>query len=141
MIVMLVIDGTNMVFGRLASQLAKKLMLGEEVHLINAEKMVIRGNPAQISGRYLVKRGLKHKGTPEHSPSWSRVPHILVKRMMRGMLPRKTVRGKDALHRLRVYTGNPKNLKENLKLDNAAFDGISKHITVHGLCKSIGYTG
>jgi large subunit ribosomal protein L13 len=140
-IVMLVIDGTNMVFGRLASQLAKKLMLGEEVHLINAEKMVIRGNPAQISGRYAVKRRLKNKGTPEHSPVWSRVPHTLVKRMIRGMLPRKTTRGKDALHRLKVYTGNPKNLKENLKLENATFDGISKHITVHELCRSIGYTG
>jgi large subunit ribosomal protein L13 len=138
---MLVIDGTNMVFGRLASQLAKKLMLGEEVHLINAEKLVIRGNPAQISGRYLIKRGLKHKGTPERSPTWSKVPHMLVKRMIRGMLPRKTMRGTDALHRLRVYTGNPKNLKENLKLENATFDGISKHITVHEICRSIGYTG
>ena len=138
---MLVIDGTNMVFGRLASQLAKKLILGEEVHLINAEKLVIMGNPAQISGRYLVKRGLKNKGTPEHSPVWSRVPHLLVKRMIRGMLPRKTMRGKDALHRLRVYTGNPKSLQENLKLENATFDGISKHITIYALCKSIGYAG
>ncbi len=138
---MLVIDGTNMVFGRLASQLAKKLMLGEEVHLINAEKLVIRGNPSQIADRYLVKRGLRHKGTPERSPTWSRIPHILVKRMIRGMLPRKTARGNDALHRLRVYSGNPKRLQENLKPEGATFDGRSKHITIQGLCRKIGYTG
>lgn len=138
---MLVVDGTNMIFGRLASQIAKKLIGGEEVHLINAEKMVIRGNPAQIAGRYLTKRGIKHKGTPERSPVWSRVPHMLVKRMIRGMLPRKTTRGKDALGRLRVYTGNPKRMHESIKFEGAAFDGVSKHITVHALCRRIGYTG
>jgi large subunit ribosomal protein L13 len=138
---MLVIDGTNMVFGRLASQVAKKLMLGEEVHLVNAEKMIIRGNPVEITGRYRIKRTLKNKGTPEHSPVWSKVPHMLVKKMIRGMLPRKTLRGIEALHRLRVYTGNPKNLKENLKVENATFDGISKHVTIHEICRSIGYQG
>jgi large subunit ribosomal protein L13 len=138
---MLTIDGTNMIFGRLASQVAKKLMNGEEVNLVNAEKMVIMGNPVQISGRYKLKRTIKHKGTPEHSPVWSRVPHMLVKKMIRGMLPRKTTPGKDALARLKVYTGNPRNLKENIKLENATFDGVSKHITVHELCRSIGYTG
>jgi len=138
---MLIIDGTNMVFGRLASQIAKKLLTGEEVHLINAEKLVIRGNPKQISDRYLVKRGIRNKGTPERSPTWPKVPHLLVKRMIRGMLPRKSSRGKAALGRLRVYTGNPKNFKEGPRLEGAEFDGVSKHITVHDLCRTIGYTG
>jgi large subunit ribosomal protein L13 len=136
-----VVDGTNMVFGRLASQIAKRLISGEEVHLINAEKLVIVGNPKQISGRYLTKRGIRHKGTPERSPVWPRIPHMLVKRMIRGMLPRESSRGRDALRRLRVYTGNPKKLEGNLKLEKAAFDGISKHITIHELCRSIGYPG
>lgn len=136
-----VVDGTNMVFGRLSSQIAKRLMSGEEVHLINAEKLVIVGNPKEISQRYLTKRGLRHKGTPERSPVWPKIPHMLVKRMVRGMLPRESTRGKDALKRLRVYSGNPKNLQGNLKLEKADFDGISKHITIKDLCKSIGYSG
>jgi large subunit ribosomal protein L13 len=138
---MQVVDGTNMIFGRLASQIAKRLIKGEEIHLINAEKLVIIGKPEQISQRYLTKRGIRHKGTPERSPVWSRVPHLLVKRMIRGMLPRKSSRGVAALKRLRVYTGNPKKLEINLKVDNATFDGVPKHTTVYDVCKSIGYSG
>ena len=139
--ILMIVDGTNMIFGRLASQIAKKLLLGEEVHLINAEKIVIVGDPAQISQRYLTKRGLRHKGTPERSPVWPKVPHMLVKRMIRGMLPRETSRGKDALGRLRVYTGNPKNLSGPAKVEAAEYDGVSKHITIHQLCRSIGNSG
>lgn len=139
--IMQIIDGTDMVFGRLASQIAKKLLLGEEVYLINAEKIVIKGDPKQIRERYLEKRGLKNKGTPERSPVWPKVPHMLVKRMIRGMLPRKTKRGLAALRRLMVYTGNPKNLKTSLEIEGADFDGVSRHITIHELCRNIGYTG
>jgi len=138
---MQVVDGTNKIFGRLASRLAKRLVMGEEIHLINAEKLVIIGNPKQISQRYLTKRGIHHKGTPERSPVWPRIPHMLVKKMMKGMLPHENTRGRDALRRLRVYTGNPKKLDAALKVEGADFDGISKHITIHELCKSIGYPG
>ncbi len=138
---MIVIDGTNMVFGRMASQIAKKVIGGEEVHLINAEKIVIKGNPAQIGQRYLTKRGLRHKGTPERSPVWSRVPHMLVKRMIRGMLPMKSSRGKVALGKLMVYTGNPKKLNTSVNLEDATYDGVSRHITIYDLCKTIGYQG
>jgi ribosomal protein L13 len=66
---------------------------------------------------------------------------MLVKRMIRGMLPRETSRGKAALKKLRVYTGNPKNLAASGKMENAEYDGVSKHITIQDLCRSIGYSG
>ncbi|VVC03336.1 50S ribosomal protein L13 [Candidatus Bilamarchaeum dharawalense] len=138
---MQVINGENMIFGRLASQIAKRLIKGEEVHLINAEKLVIVGNPEQITQRYLTKRGIRHKGTPERSPVWPKVPHLLVKRMVRGMLPMKSSRGKTALGKLRVHTGNPKRLEVNTNIENATFDGVSKHVTIYEICKSIGYSG
>jgi|WetSurMetagenome_2_1015567.scaffolds.fasta_scaffold210235_3 large subunit ribosomal protein L13 len=139
--IMQVIDGTNKIFGRLASRLAKKLVTGEEVHLINAEKLVIIGNPKEICQRYLTKRGLKNKGTPERSPVWPRIPHMLVKKMISGMLPHENSRGRAALKRLRVYTGNPKKLEAAVKIEGADFDGLSKHVTINELCKSIGYSG
>ncbi|MFH1393690.1 MAG: 50S ribosomal protein L13 [Candidatus Micrarchaeota archaeon] len=138
---MIVIDCKNLIFGRVASHAAKQALNGEEVHLINAEQMVVCGNPTQISDRYKQKRRLQNKGTPEHSPRWPRVPHMLVKRMVRGMLPRKTMRGREAMKRLMVYAGNPKNLEGNAKLAKAEYDGVTKHITILGLCKSLGYTG
>ncbi len=138
---MQVLDATNMIFGRAASQIAKRLILGEEVRIINAEKFVLVGNPEQIVERYLIKRRLRHKGNPEKSPTWSKVPHLLVKRMVRGMLPIKTASGRAAIKRLKVFTGNPENLNQNLKLEKASYDGLSKHITVHDLCKKMGYSG
>lgn len=141
MILMQVIDGTNMIFGRLASRVAKKLVSGEEVHLINAEKLVIMGNPKEIQQRYLTKRGLRNKGTPERSPVWPKIPHMLVKRMISGMLPHENSRGKAALGRLRVYTGNPKKLLNGSGIEGAAYDGVSKHTTIYDICKSIGYSG
>lgn len=141
MMLMTVVDGSSMVFGRLASRIAKRLLLGEEVHLINAEKLVIVGNPSQIRERYLVKRGIRHKGRPEKSPVWPKVPHMFVKRMVRGMLPRESSRGREALKRLRVYSGNPKNLSGDMKVEDAAYDGVSKHLTILEICRSIGYSG
>ena len=138
---MIVVDGTDMIMGRMASQISKKLIEGEEVHLVNAENIVLVGNPKQIVERYKQKRRLINKANPEHSPMWSKVPYLLVKRMIRGMLPRKKMKGRDALRKLRVYNGNPKNLEVNFKPEKASFDGISKHITVVELCKNLGYSG
>lgn len=138
---MIVVDCSNMIFGRVASQAAKRMLGGEEVHLINAERMVICGNPKAIADRYKVKRRLQNKGTPEHSPKWPRVPHLLVKRMVRGMLPRKTARGRAALKKLMVYGANPKSLKGNITFEDAKFDGLSKHITIRQLCDALGYSG
>ena len=138
---MQIIDATNTRFGRAASQIAKKLIQGEEIHIINAENFVLVGDPKVIVERYITKRGLKNKANPEKSPKWSKVPHMLVKRMVRGMLPIKAARGRAALARLRVFTGNPNNASANLKLEKAEFDGVSKHITINDLCRMMGYSG
>ena len=80
---MIIIDGTDCIFGRLATKIAKKALQGEEVQLINAEKMVMQGNPKEIAEKYLERRRAKHKGNPENAPKWPRLPHMLVKRMIK----------------------------------------------------------
>jgi large subunit ribosomal protein L13 len=135
---MITIDGTDCIFGRLATRIAKKALAGEEMHLINAEKIVILGNKSAILEKYATRRHLVHKGNPELSPKWPNVPHMLVKRMIRGMLPWKTSRGKAAYRRIIVYTGNPKHLTAaGFECDR--YDGISKHMTIIEVCKKIGY--
>lgn len=137
---MIIIYGENMVFGRLASQVSKKLLAGEEVHIINSEKIIFTGNPDYLKNRYLQKRRLQNKACPEHSPKWPRVPNMFVKRLLRGMLPWKKARGKAAFERLFVYAGNPKKLKSNIHIENARFDvGQLKYITVKELCRGLGY--
>jgi len=137
---MIVIDGTDVIFGRMATQVAKKALEGEEVHIINSEKIILNGSPPVIIKKYHERKRAKNKADPEKSPKWPKVPHMLVKRMIRGMLPRKTAKGTAAYKRIMVYTSNPKQLKPSeLKLKK--HDGISPHITVHRLCKMMGYMG
>jgi len=139
---MIVVDGKGLIFGRVASHIAKAVLTGEDVHLINAEEMVLSGDPKMITDKFHLRRAAKHKGTPEHSPKWPKVPHMLVKRMIRGMLPYKYPRGKAALKKLMVYTGNPKNLSPG----GADFGKPeprkgSRRIKILDLCRMIGYSG
>ena len=45
---MKIIDGTNAVLGRLASYVAKKVLKGEEVIILNCEHILITGNKKSI---------------------------------------------------------------------------------------------
>ena len=136
---MIVLDGNRLIFGRLATHVAKKLLQGEEVHVINAENIVITGDRLGIIERYRQRRRLQHKGTPEHSPVWPRMPNLLVRRMIRGMLPWKSSRGKEAYKRLRVYSSNPKRLANPVTLETAKLAREElPHMTVLELCRQLG---
>lgn len=134
----MIIDGTEMVLGRLASRIAKKLMQGEEVHLINAEKIVVSGSPNRIMADYLQKRRLQQKATPEYSPKWPKVPHLMVRRVIRGMLPFRKAKGRAAFRKLKVYAGNPALKGELVKFENLKNRGFSKHITIEEMCRRMG---
>jgi len=138
---MAVVDGKGMIFGRMASRIAKAVLEGQEVQLINAEQIVISGDPKVITGKFLLRRRAKHKGTPEHSPKWPKVPHMLVKRMIRGMLPWKAARGRAAYKRLMVYTGNPKGLSPGADFGAAVPKKGARYIRILDLCRMIGYSG
>jgi len=105
---MVVIDGDGLILGRLASLTAKRLLAGEHIHIINAEKVVISGSKRHILEHYLEKRS---RGTKEKGPYYPRRPDNIVKRTVRGMLPYKRRRGREALSNLRVYVGVPRELE------------------------------
>jgi large subunit ribosomal protein L13 len=129
------IDGTNAILGRLASFAAKKLLSGESVNIVNAEKIIITGNPKKIVGEYLKKR---RKGSPQHGPFFPRRPDLIVRRTIRGMLP-KTNKGRVAFKVLRVYIGVPEVLK-NEKFESVAIKDIKvDYITIGRVAKSLGW--
>ena len=68
-------------------------------------KILVSGSLAYEVARLNSLKGQKSKQNPEHSPKYPRVPHMLFKRIVRGMLPKRNSRGRDALHRLRAYSG------------------------------------
>ncbi|MEM2542212.1 MAG: 50S ribosomal protein L13 [Candidatus Korarchaeum sp.] len=117
----LVIDAENKILGRVASLVAKELLNGKRVAIVNAEKAVISGNPQTILKKYLTRRSIKSKINPRMSPVQPRTPDRIVWKTVRGMLPMKKAKGREALRRLRVFIGVPEELA-----------GVEKDIVIRG---------
>jgi large subunit ribosomal protein L13 len=110
----ILIDAENAVLGRMASEVAKKLQLGYEVEVVNIEKAAIIGKKKDIVSRYKAK---VERGQPHAGPFVPRPPHLLAKRIVRGMLP-KGSHGKELLGNVRFHIGNPTGKKgQKLKCD------------------------
>jgi large subunit ribosomal protein L13 len=103
----MIVDATGLVLGRLASVTATHLLAGDEVKIVNAEKAIITGRRESIYEEYFASRDRGHK---ERGPYFPRRPEMILKRTVRGMLPYKLKRGRDAMSRLRIYVGVPSDL-------------------------------
>ena len=157
----LIIDGQDMVLGRLASYTAaiilekkdemevntpqgKKSIRPAEhdkVFIINADKVVISGDPNGITQRYLDRIHKKTNTNPRRGPFMPRTPETIVKRAIRGMVPHRQHKGKVALKKLKVFVGKPSDLPEG---ETIYFDSASAkkftcpRITVGELGRRIG---
>jgi large subunit ribosomal protein L13 len=105
----MIIDASNLIMGRLASYVAKQAMLGNKVDIVNSEKAVISGKRENVFNDYLSKREM---GTPFKGPFISRLPDRLLRRAIRGMLPYKKPRGREAYKKIMCYTGVPNEFKD-----------------------------
>ncbi|MHA1840285.1 MAG: 50S ribosomal protein L13 [Candidatus Ranarchaeia archaeon] len=138
----LYIDGDYSILGRVGTHIASKLIEGFTVELVNAEKMIISGDPKSILERYKERFKIRTKTTPWRGPFHYRRPDMFVRRTIRGMLPWKKPSGKSAYHRLRVYIGVPGDLKETefTKIKDASASRLNKRfITVADLCRQLGW--
>lgn len=133
MIIMPVIDGKNAILGRLASKAAKQLLNGENVSIVNAERIIITGSPQSIKEKYLARR---RRGSAHHGPYYPTRPDLIVRRTVRGMLPYKTNKGRDAFKKLRVYVGTPQDVSDVQKMEASI---KSNYITVGEVAKTLGW--
>ena len=127
-----IIDGTNAVMGRLASYAAKQALLGEEIVIVNCDKVMITGSKADIRSKFNERR--KRIGSGQKGPKYSRSPEMIVKRAIRGMLSHRQSRGKSALARIRCYRGLPEEFKESKKIVSGK-ENKTKYIHVEELKK------
>ncbi|MBU4374737.1 MAG: 50S ribosomal protein L13 [Candidatus Methanoperedens sp.] len=104
---MTVIDANNLILGRMASFVAKRLLNGEEIKIINAERAIISGRKDTTFERY--KRYVD-RGSREFGPRFPRRPDQIVSRTIRGMIPHTKMMGREAYNRLKVYIGVPPEL-------------------------------
>ena len=98
-------DAEGAIVGRLGSYAAKELLKGKEVVIINSEKAIISGDRTVIVGQIRNVRKMGEGSSSMKGPKISRSPDRLLKRMIRGMMPRKKARGREAYKRLRCYVG------------------------------------
>ncbi|MFI5416932.1 MAG: 50S ribosomal protein L13 [Nitrososphaerales archaeon] len=139
----IVVDGTDQVAGRLSSNVAKMLLQGNRVTVVNCEKIMLSGNRSSIVNEYRDFLEIASILHPEHGPYHPRRPDTIIARMIRGMLPRKKPSGTEALKRLRTYMGVPKELKSSKKivLENAKITRPSaNYTTMFDLSKTVGWT-
>ena len=134
-----VIDATGLILGRMASVVAKRLLMGERIVIINAEKAVISGKRKMVVRRYKERLQIGHY---RKGPYWPRRPDRIVWRTIRGMLPRYKEKGKRALKRLKVFIGVPEELEgvEAQTIPEASAAKLKCHyITVGELAREIGW--
>jgi large subunit ribosomal protein L13 len=102
-----VIDVNGLVLGRSASLIAKRLLQGETIVVVNAEKCVVTGQRAMVVQHYTAARA---RGSVRSGPHFPRYPDRIFRRTVRGMLPHLKTRGREALDRLEVHIGVPGHL-------------------------------
>ena len=130
---MKIIDGKGAVLGRLASYVAKQALRGEEVVILNCEKVIITGNKKDIQDKFREKR--TKVGSGQKGPKHSRNPERIVKRTIRGMLPNhRRGRGKQALKKIMCYTGIPREFENEKKIVGGK-EKRFKHIEIKDIFK------
>ena len=116
-----VVDSQDCILGRVSSKVAERAMDGERIAIVNAERAVITGGTEDVMSVY---RDRVRVGS-DRGPYYPKRPDGIFKRAVRGMLPYKTTRGREALENVRVYVGNPFDADEEV-LDDTSIDRLSK---------------
>jgi len=135
-----VIDASNLILGRLASNVAKRILNGEEIVVVNAERAVISGSRKKTIEEEKKHLGLRTLGSQKKAPKHPRRPDGFVRRVVRGMLPWKKPKGKMAYKRLKIFIGVPENLSEaSLQTIPEAKKIMRPSVTVGELLETFGW--
>ena len=135
-----VVDATDLILGRMATFVAKQLLNGNKVAVVNAEKAVISGTKRHV----LEKRHEKasYGGGPLVGPFVPRRADMYVRRSIRGMLPYKKPTGAAAFKRLMCYIGVPAEFESQEKetVKGAHHNKLSKigYVSIRDICRSLG---
>jgi len=140
----IVVDGTDHIAGRLASNVAKLLIQGNRVSVVNCEKIMMSGtraNQIKEAREFLeINSIINYK----HGPVHYRRPDTIMAKMIRQMLPfDRKPSGKESYQRLRTYIGSPKEIKSlgKIQFEKAKIKRSAANYTSVGeLCRVIGWT-
>jgi large subunit ribosomal protein L13 len=133
-----IIDADGLILGRLASHVAQRLLAGEEIIIVNAEKALITGGKDDIIAHFRHRRDV---GSGRKGPLYPRTPHMMLKRTVRGMLPFKKPRGRTAYKRLKVHISVPRELekKKFQTIEGATELSTQRYMTLGEVSQVLGY--
>ncbi len=133
------VNAEGQIVGRMCSKIAKLLLNGEEVIILNAEKAVFSGKKkSKIAEAHL----FLEVGAPRRGPFHYRRPDRYIRKTVRGMLPYKQPKGKSAYKRLQAFMGIPLEYKDQkmISFDDALSANLKgPHFTLGELAKEIGW--
>jgi len=104
----MILDANNIILGRLASFAAKKALQGNNIEVIHCENAVVSGKKKFVFDD-VVRR--YNQGTFK-GPFIPRESNRFVRRVIRGMVPYKTPKGREAYKKIKCYIGIPSELKD-----------------------------
>ena len=122
-----VVDARDCILGRVASEVAQRALDGERVAIVNAEDAIITGDKEDVFETYQTRAQLGS----DQGPNFPKRPDTIFKRAVRGMVPYKKTRGREALSNVRVYIGNPYDDREAEVLEGTSLDRLSNIRFVH----------
>ena len=133
------VNADGLIIGRMSSNIAKRLIAGEHVTVINAEKAIYSGKKkSKVAEAHL----FLEVGAPERGPFHYRRPDRMLKKTVRGMLPYHQPKGKTAFKRLKVFMGVPLDLKnqQTIQFEDAQASKLKgPSFTLAELAKDIGW--
>ncbi len=133
------VNADGLILGRMASVVAKKLLNGEKVIIVNAEKAVISGKKRS---KVAEAKEFLEVGAPKRGPFHYRRPDRILRKTVRGMLPFKQPKGKTALKKLKVFIGVPETLHDQpmVSINEAQAAKLNgPYFTLADLAKEIGW--
>lgn len=136
----IIIDASNCIVGRIASFVAKNALLGKEIVIVNSKEAIISGNK-----RYTIEKfhGLRRMGTPTTGPYYPRVPKLILRRIIRGMLPFHQHKGRIAYKRINCFNGFPEEFagRDLISIRKASSEKLptTRFITLKELARELGW--
>lgn len=134
-----IVNAESLILGRMASKVAKRLLNGEEIIIVNAEKAILSG---KRKSKVAEAKEFLEVGAPERGPFHYRRPDRIMRKTVSGMLPIRQPKGKSALSRLKVFMGVPAELKR-AKIETITEAQAAKlkgpSLTLGELAKEIGW--
>jgi large subunit ribosomal protein L13Ae len=141
-----IVDLKGHVLGRAAAIIAKQLLLGRKITVVRVDEAHISGGEIRNKIKYLNFLRKRHLSNPKKGPFHLRAPSDIFCRVVRGMLPFYTKRGRSAMRRLVSYEGIPANVANKgtrfviPKAESKSRLRAERQKTILGdMCKHIGW--